>query len=595
MMGGILVRYRIYPLLPAFLFAQPLLAQQAPPPPVPERLSEDENGVDVAGWNNVSFKWSPIAIGTPGQGGLSLDNYTTGVNSRNNFSADMTVSDQNATSVVATFGGNTTSFSYGNSWDPGTSYSLNEGSSASYTLRDGTTIDYYMPTNYFDIITQSSALLFPAKVTFPSGETWTYNNKTFYPTNPSCCLYFIRPQSITSNRGYQVKFDYASNTISNDSTTWSPWSTVNKITLVNNGYEYCNPTADSCTFSLSWPSVTLTRVPYTTTATNDQGYQWKFVNANLGGGLGQMQVFTPRSTGETLSYITEYYLSPNLGYTTRVKSFTRGGDVWNYGYAISGGTGTLTRTAPDGTTRQYHAYLALPSGAHTTPAFIDWAKNEFASTSNYTYDTYVRILTAQKPEGNSLQAVYDSRGNVTTSTAHSKPGSGLADITQTATYPNDPWCTYKFTCNKPTALVDGRAAQTNITYDNAHGGVLSEMAPPPTAGAPRPLTLTSWTQRYAWVKNAAGTLVQAATPVWVIATQTQCQTAAGSNSPVCDGTAQQTVTTYEYGASGTTDALLVHGKAVSSGGVTLRICYSYDRYARKVSETKPNANLGVCP
>lgn len=142
--------------------------------------------------------------------------------------------------------------------------------------------------------------------------------------------------------------------------------------------------------------------------------------------------------------------------------------------------------------------------------------------------------------------------------------------------------------------MDENLNQTDLTFDQAHGGILTEMAPAPSAGAPRPLTLTSWTQRYAWVKNAAGTLVQAPTPVWLMATQTRCQTVTGSNSPVCDGGATQTVTTYEYGTAGTVDAVLVKSKAVNSGGVTLRTCYSYDRYARKISETKPNANLGVC-
>ena len=111
----------------------------------------------------------------------------------------------------------------------------------------------------------------------------------------------------------------------------------------------------------------------------------------------------------------------------------------------------------------------------------------------------------------------------------------------------------------------------------------------------RPLKLTTYVQRYAWIKNSAGTLVQAATPVWVVATETQCQTAPNSNTPSCDAGKLQTLTTYEYGASGTGESLLVKGVAVSSGGVTLRSCYTYDALSRRVSETKPNANLGVCP
>jgi YD repeat-containing protein len=64
---------------------------------------------------------------------------------------------------------------------------------------------------------------------------------------------------------------------------------------------------------------------------------------------------------------------------------------------------------------------------------------------------------------------------------------------------------------------------------------------------------------------------------------------------VCDSAAPETVTTYQYGADGTAEILVLHGKAVSSGGTTLRTCYGYDAYSRKISETAPNANLATCP
>jgi len=360
---------------------------------------------------------------------------------------------------------------------------------------------------------------------------------------------------------------------------------------------------------MNWPSVTFsssfTGSVFTVTVTNDQGYQYKFVNTSLGSGLGKYQVFTPRSTGETFNYITESYQHPddvNNPYVlpgnlrTRVKSFTRDGKTWNYNYAFSYPYGTLTRVAPDATSRKFHVQLSLTTFV-TTPAKVDWMQNELGNISNYTYDDWAFILTAQKPEGNSQQVIYDDRGNVTQSTSHAKPGSSLADITLKAIYPTS--CTYTFTyafsCNKPSAVIDANNGQTDFTYDNAHGGILSEMGPAPTLGAARPLTLTSWAQRYAWIKNSSGSLVQAPSPVWVKATETRCQTVAGSNSPVCNSAAQQTVTTYEYGAAGGPDGLLIKGIAVSSGEVTLRTCYSYDRYARKISETRPNANLGVCP
>jgi hypothetical protein len=121
------------------------------------------------------------------------------------------------------------------------------------------------------------------------------------------------------------------------------------------------------------------------------------------------------------------------------------------------------------------------------------------------------------------------------------------------------------------------------------------MQPAPATGAARPLKLTTWVQIYGWVTNSSGALVQSAYPIWRKATETACQTVAGSSTAICDGGAPQTVTTYQYGAAATRFALLVTGVAISSGGTTQRTCYGYDIYGHRISETKPNAGLGVCP
>lgn len=198
------------------------------------------------------------------------------------------------------------------------------------------------------------------------------------------------------------------------------------------------------------------------------------------------------------------------------------------------------------------------------------------------------------PEGNKKTFVMDNSRRPIQTTLVPKAGSGQASIVTSLGY-GGAGCGGLACLQKPTSVTDARGAVTDFAYDATHGGVLSEMGPAPVAGAARPLKLTTWVQRYAWIKNSSGVLVQAATPVWVKSTETKCQTAAGSSTAACDTGASQTVTTYEYGATGTGEALLVKGVAVASGGTTLRTCYQYDSYARKIAETKPNANLGVCP
>ena len=121
------------------------------------------------------------------------------------------------------------------------------------------------------------------------------------------------------------------------------------------------------------------------------------------------------------------------------------------------------------------------------------------------------------------------------------------------------------------------------------------MQPAPTAGAARPLKIYTYTQKYAYVKNSGGTLVPAATQTWVLNTGTSCQTVAGSSSPVCDGSARQTVTTYEYGDNSTANNLRVKGTVVSSSGQSLRTCLRYDNQGNEISKTTPRAGLSSCP
>lgn len=229
---------------------------------------------------------------------------------------------------------------------------------------------------------------------------------------------------------------------------------------------------------------------------------------------------------------------------------------------------------------------------------------------NYTGPGYTEgsmLREATYPEGDKYLAEYQGPFHaITKETRKAKPGSGLPDLVKTYGYAGNTCTTVPITyarCVRVLWIKDANNNQTDYTYA-MHGGVLSELQPaanltdvgkvPATVSA-RPLKLTTYSQRYAWIKNAGGALVQAATPVWVVASETLCQAAPGSNSPVCDAGRQQTVTTYEYGAVGTGQSLLVKGVAVSSGGVTLRTCFGYDSWHRKISETKPNAQLAVCP
>ncbi len=216
-------------------------------------------------------------------------------------------------------------------------------------------------------------------------------------------------------------------------------------------------------------------------------------------------------------------------------------------------------------------------------------------------------MEATLPEGNKYLAEYNGPFHaITKRTMVAKPGSGIADQVETLGYGS---CFSPGTfqnCAKPIWSKDAKGNQTDFTYAS-WGGVLTEMQPSPvkpadwTGSTPaidkaRPLKLYDYVQKYAYIKNSGGALVAGPSQIWVPNSETLCQTVAGSSSPVCDTGAPITVTTYEYGANGTADNLLVRGKLVTSGGVSVRTCYGYDEWGRKIWETSPRGNVskGSC-
>ncbi|MFA6113951.1 MAG: hypothetical protein WC729_08155 [Sphingomonas sp.] len=205
------------------------------------------------------------------------------------------------------------------------------------------------------------------------------------------------------------------------------------------------------------------------------------------------------------------------------------------------------------------------------------------------------LVEATLPEGNKYLAEYNGPFHaITKRTMVAKPGSGIADQVETLGY-GSCFSPGSFqNCAKPIWTKDAKGNQTDFTYAS-WGGLLTEMQPAPTAGAARPLKLNTYVQKYPYIKNSGGSLVAGPNQIWVPDTETLCQTVAGSSTPTCDSGAPITVTTYEYGANGTADNLLVRGKLVTSGGVSLRTCFGYDAQSNKIWETSPRGTASaVC-
>ena len=225
--------------------------------------------------------------------------------------------------------------------------------------------------------------------------------------------------------------------------------------------------------------------------------------------------------------------------------------------------------------------------------------------------TFPKSITG--PSGAITSYTYDARHNVLMTKRLGVPGSNDADLILRTGFPPDneqgafsTGCiaASQKLCDKPTYTIDPKGNmltgvpddqnpyRTDYTYDPAHGMVLTETGP--AVGGVRPQKRYRYEQRYAGIRNSAGAIVQAASPVWLLVEEAMCKTGA---APACINTADEVRTLYEYGASGTANALRLKGRVVDhgSGRLNLRTCYAYNAQGNKVSETTPRAGLAACP
>lgn len=194
------------------------------------------------------------------------------------------------------------------------------------------------------------------------------------------------------------------------------------------------------------------------------------------------------------------------------------------------------------------------------------------------------------PEGN--LRLYDYiAGNLLADRLVAKPGSGSAERKISYTYPDT--CTNRIICNRPTTMTNYVGGVTEYVYDPVHGGIARETAPADRNGI-RLVKRNRYVQRSAWLKNASGGYVSSAYPVWLLSETRTCSSSATVNDACAAGVGDEVVTSYDYGSNSGPNNLQVRGVVVSSSNGVLRTCFTYDADGRKVSETKPNANLTSC-
>jgi RHS repeat-associated protein len=521
----------------------------------PVRQVIDERGIDLVG-GGVTATGPSISIGSGAQG-LS---YATTLQTVWDHPYEYAAYGDPSTSIQVALGSRSITFNYDSASgtyvnQQGSGETLTgSGSSWTFTDRDGTIIQMdqsdYDPTTEDFRYNGSGVLGIAHTITFPNKQKLTLTYKAI-TTQSISVIGRLRLQSVQSSSGYIAKFEY----LDNGAAYSSNWGHLSKVTLANSAVDYCNPAADTCTFSTNWPSLTFTHdtssSPTVDTVTDNLSRTTTYSYSTT-----QVTIRRPASGSDDI------IATKNGG---QVSSVAVDGRTWTYAWNLASGLMTATITNPDSTQRTVVS--------DTTLKVIKSETDELGHTTSYAYDTQGRLTDVTYPEGNKAHYDYDARGNVTTKRLISKTPGTPADIVISAAYPSS--CTNALTCNKPTSTTDAKGNVTDYTYDSTHGGILTVTRPAPTTGAVRPQSRYGYTGLQAYYKNSSGSIVASGQTTYLLSSVSACQTTAS-----CTGVADEVKTTIAYGpqSAGTANNLLPVSisRGSGDGGLTATSAFSYD-------------------
>jgi RHS repeat-associated protein len=554
-------------LLASTTLASAAVAQNADLNP-PPREALDENGVDLA-----LGRFRGVAPE------LSIGTSDSGLSFRRSVMASSGLSGWTNSFRYALYGtvGGTVQMVTGDSstifiYDSGSSSYVNQqgtgetltvsGTTWTFKLRDSTTI--VLDKTMFDALADilrfegNAAVAAARTATFPNKEKWTFNYRQVAWDRLNDRVSQARLQSVQSSNGFMAKYQYADN----GSTATQAWRSPSKVTLLNSAIDYCNPTADSCTFSTVWPSLTFTydggAKPEVDTVTDSLNRTTTYTFGYGDTSSGQLKAIR-RPTSAT-NNVTVVHNAQNL-----VQSVAIDGRTWNYGWSLAAPLMTATVTNPDASQKVYVT--------NTTINQVTSVKDELNRTTTYQYDTKGRLTDAIYPEGNKRHYIYDARGNITQGRLISKTPGTPSDSVVSASFPAT--CANPLTCNQPTSFTDARGNVTNYTYDPTHGGVLTVTSPAPTAGAIRPQTRFTYVAKQAYYKSSGGSIVASGQPTYLLSKISECQTLS-----TCAGVADETKTTIDYGpqVTGTRNNLfpIIMSKGSGNGSLTATVTNAYD-------------------
>ncbi|QSB44330.1 RHS repeat protein [Tsuneonella flava] len=248
-----------------------------------------------------------------------------------------------------------------------------------------------------------------------------------------------RLEKITDDSGYVFDIRYV-NAIYNYNSNW--W-VRDKVLIIDKGEQYCSPFGYDCATSQNWPTVEYSSPSNGVQHITDQhGRTWTFAFDTSG----RMTSITRPGASSPTTTIT-------YGTNGRVSSVTKDGVTKNYTWSTSGGNDVV---AVSGGSTGSGTVTTTPSTGQ--PGTVT---NATGNTVSNTYDANKRLKRTTWPEGNYVEYTYDARGNVTQTQFVPKSGSGLANISTSASF--DATCTSIAKCNTPNYTIDAKGNRTDYT------------------------------------------------------------------------------------------------------------------------------------
>jgi YD repeat-containing protein len=598
-------------LLASTALTGPAFAQSAP-------RAVDENGVDLVSGDLVMSE-TDVHVG-PASGGLRLERVVTPDLSRIGHNWDIRMGGYSETGEMTVQANGLKKI-----FHPGTGSEFVDPEQTGESLStgvftengeayDGLFTDRNGGRVYFRRLPQQGDY-FAQRIAYPNGyETRLHWQVAFFCSpeqrdewghviQEESCLHDGRVQSVTDNKGYQLKFAYAHNVADpsgrNHIDNYEQWYTLTAVTGINNAVEACNPTADTCTLQQAWPTAT-----YARSRANDAeilevnqpaGRRWRYMVpttqfVSVPGGVQYIDDFLIM-TPETNNYDYRLRRTSGAGYETsaRIDVTVLGqNDQYLFRFGVPGSNSTtVERTDATGGVTQFEI-VRFPS-RYVLGQPVSWferVRTVADPVGNVTQNEFDlsngRLIEQILPDQRRIIYGYDARGNVTSVTRRARPDRPADDIVTYAGFSPD--CSQAATCNQPRWTRDARGHQTDFSYDEATGALAAITLPADSHGA-RPQVRHGYITRQARYLDGSGALV-AGGPIQLLDRTSACS--AGS---ACAGSASESLVTLDYGpTAGPNNLQLAARTAVAQDGTASATeSFTYDLVGNVVTIDGPLA------